>query len=84
MLQTRENLVVNEQIIPAQAETGDLGRAIRDGLGGRWVRLFKDIEGVHCDLGKVRQIENIDASDPSNLVITLNNGQRFIVRIIAA
>lgn len=65
--------------------TRDLGLAIMAHLEGREVsRWHEDTAG---DLTEDREagdvVEIVDASDPNNLHVTLGNGERFIVRIVA-
>lgn len=60
--------------------TRDIGLAIRDHIEGKPVwRLEADTEIADSD----REVTEVDASDPNNLIVYLENGQTFTVRIIA-
>lgn len=63
-----------------QILTSDIGFAIRDLLDG------KSVEAVSSDGCETFAfpIDFIDDSDPDNPTIVMANGQRFIVRIVAA
>ena len=66
-----------------QATTRDVGLAIRDFLEGRDFQLY--VDGKDGDLlhGGDATADVVDASDPNNLNVVLDNGQTFTVRIIA-
>jgi hypothetical protein len=60
--------------------TRDIGLAIRDHIEGKPVwRFDEDTEIADSD----REVAEVDASDPNNLVLHMDNGQTFTVRIIA-
>ena len=69
---------------PVEADTRDIGLAVRDFLEGRMVSIHQDNE----DLGTLvpvadAAVDAIDASDPNNLIVALDNGQRFTLRVVA-
>jgi hypothetical protein len=65
-------------------QTRDLGIAIRDALEGESLIVFEEDagDGIY-ESPYLRVAEIIDASDPNNLVVHLDNGQLFTIRIIA-
>ena len=71
--------------ININATTRDIGFAIRDHLAARNVDVLRpdDTEGLEAAAGRL-YIEAVDASDPDNLLVHGENGQRFRVRIFAA
>lgn len=70
-----------------QAATRDLGLAISGLAEGMEFPGYVEsgVEGEECELVKSGwfAIDHVDASDPDNLVIHLDNGQAFTLRIIA-
>ena len=63
-----------------RATTRDVGLAIRDLLEGQWISvLIKDVEHQAA-----RKVHFVDVSDANNPVFHLDNGQQFILRIIAS
>lgn len=66
-----------------QAQTRDLGLAIRDFLEGSWIHTFIDHNGELIESNDLRTVETVDASDPDNLRLSLDNGQTFTVRIVS-
>lgn len=67
-----------------KALTRDLGIAIRDALEDENFHILKEEEGELIESGQMVEITVIDVSDPDNPIVELENGQRFIIRIIAA
>ena len=66
-----------------QASTRDLGLAIRDFLEGQEFQIFADDEDGELLHAGDASAETVDASDPNNLIVALDNGQTFTVIIIA-
>jgi hypothetical protein len=60
--------------------TRDIGLAIRDFIEGQSFHRFDD----DVELPGLHEMIVVDCSDPDNLEVHCENGQRFIVRIIAA
>lgn len=67
-----------------KALTRDLGIAIRDALEDENFHILKEEEGELIESGQMVEITVIDVSDPDNPIVELENGQQFIIRIIAA
>lgn len=68
----------------ARATTRDLGLAIRDFLEGRdFLEYGYGGDGDLVETGKTYQVQFIDVSDANNPRFHLDNGQTFVVRIIA-
>ncbi len=67
-----------------RALTRDLGIAFRDFMQDASIHVLKEEDGELKESGEMRDIVGIDVSDADNPVVVLDNGQRFIVRIIAA
>jgi hypothetical protein len=69
---------------PVAADTRDIGLAVRDFLEGRPVSIHQENEdGGMLDPVADAAVDAIDASDPNNLIVALDNGQRFTLRVIA-
>lgn len=73
---------------PGKALTRDLGIAIADLLeqyadGGATVHVLKDEDGELNESGHIREVLDVDRSDPDNLKVRLDNGQTFTVRIVS-
>ncbi len=69
-----------------KATTRDLGLAIRDFLDDREFYHFEEGADESSELHESEEtfeIADVDVSDPNNLKIRLDNGQSFLVRIIA-
>ncbi len=66
-----------------KAQTRDLGIAIRDFLHDQDFHLLKETGDGLEESGDMREIVDIDASDPNNLFVLLDNRQTFIIRIVA-
>jgi carbonic anhydrase len=63
--------------------TRDIGILIRDFIEGRECFEFtEDASGDLIETGFRATVECVDASDPNNLIVTLDNGEAFTVRII--
>ena len=70
--------------VPVEANTRDIGLAITSFLEGRRFSIHHENEdGGTLDPVADAAIEAIDASDPNNLVLMVDGGQRFTVRVIA-
>ena len=70
--------------VSVEANTRDIGLAISSFLEGRTFSIHhENDDGGTLDPVADAAIEAIDASDPNNLVLMLDGGQRFTVRIIA-
>jgi hypothetical protein len=70
--------------VSVEANTRDIGLAISSFLEGRTFSIHhENEEGGTLDPVADAAIEAIDASDPNNLVLMLDGGQRLTVRIIA-
>src|SRR5271168_3291551 len=70
--------------VSVEANTHDIGLAISSFLEGRTFSIHhENDDGGTLDPIADAAIEAIDASDPNNLVLMLDGGQRFTVRIIA-
>lgn len=65
------------------ALTHDLGIAIRDFLEDQEFHLFDNSAGEMEETEDTRHVEFVDVSDPNNLIVMIDNGQTFTVRIIA-
>ena len=76
-----------------QFTTRDVGLAIRDNLEQAQVHHFVEGEGVggefvHIEDGRefvsreIVDVIAVDVSDPSNIIIQLDNGQCFTCRIV--
>ena len=67
-----------------KAKTSDIGLAIKDACVGEWINVIEKVNGGpgtrHIN---ERKIVSIDADDPHNPIVMLDNGQRFVVRIIS-
>ena len=71
-------------MVSVEANTRDIGLAISSFLKGRtFSNHHENDDGGTLDPVADAAIEAIDASDPNNLVLMLDGGQRFTVRIIA-
>ena len=71
--------------VPVEANTRDIGLAIASFLEGRRFSIHHEKEdGGTLDPVADAAIEAIDASDPNNLVLMVDGGQRFTVRIVAS
>ena len=69
---------------PVEADTRDIGLAVRDFLEGRTLSIHHDNEdGGTLDPVADAAVDAIDASDPNNLIVALDNGQRFTLRVVA-
>ena len=69
---------------PVEADTRDIGLAVRDFLEGRTLSIHRDNEdGGMLDPVADAAVDAIDASDPNNLIVVLDNGQRFTLRVVA-
>lgn len=70
--------------VPLEANTRDVGLAICNFLEGRTFSIHQedDAAGTLAPVADAA-IETVDTSDPTNLIVMLDNGQRFTVRIIA-
>jgi len=67
-----------------EAVTRDIGLAVRDGLEHlTHVTLWRDDEHGDDEARGQLEIFDVDASDADNLILELNNGQKFTIRIIA-
>ncbi len=66
-----------------KAQTRDLGIAIRDFLDDQDFHLLKETDDGLEESGDMREVVDIDASDPNNLFVLLDNRQTFIIRIVA-
>ena len=66
-----------------KATTRDLGLAIRDFLDDQYFHVLEETDDGLEESGDMRKIVSIDVSDPNNLKIKLDNGQAFVVRILA-
>jgi hypothetical protein len=66
------------------ATTRDVGLAVRDALE-HLTHFFVYQEDEHGDPMEDGQVEifDVDASDASNLVLRLTNGQQFTIHIVA-
>ena len=70
--------------VSVEANTRDIGLAISSFLEGRTFSIHhENDDGGTLDPVADAAIEAIDASDPNNLVLMIDGGQRFTVRIIA-
>jgi hypothetical protein len=70
--------------VSVEANTRDIGLAISCFLEGRTFSIHhENDDGGTLDPVADAAIEAIDASDPNNLVLMVDGGQRFTVRIIA-
>ena len=70
--------------VSVEANTRDIGLAISNFLEGRTFSIHhENDDGGTLDPVADAAIEAIDASDPNNLVLMIDGGQRFTVRIIA-
>lgn len=68
-----------------QFSTRDIGLAIRDFLEQQYVHHFADTpEGDIEQIDGEEEVVAVDVSDPSNLIVSLYNGQQFTVRIFAS
>jgi len=68
----------------ANVQTRDIGLAIRDFCIDRHISVFtEDIKGNLTEHESERSINSINAHDPTNLIFSLDNGQEFIVKVIA-
>lgn len=66
-----------------KATTRDVGLAIRDFLEGQDFQIYAEDKDGTLLHGGDAAAEIVDASDPNNLNVVLDNGQTFTVRIIA-
>ena len=67
---------------PTKAQTRDIGLAIRDAFEyEEQIFIFNEENGELIETNELRDVSQIDASDPDNLLVVLDNGQRFRVRI---
>ena len=70
--------------VPIEANTRDIGLAITSFLEGRRFSIHQENEdGGTLDPVADAAIEAIDASDPNNVILVVDGGQRFTVRVIA-
>ena len=70
--------------VPVEANTRDVGLAVYNFLEGRTFSIHQDNEdGGTLDPVADAAVDAIDASDPNNLIVALDNGQRFTVRVVA-
>jgi hypothetical protein len=70
--------------VPVEANTRDVGLAVCAFLEGRTFSIHQDNEdGGTLDPVADAAVTAIDASDPDNLIVALDNGQRFTVRVVA-
>ncbi len=69
---------------PVEADTRDVGLAVRDFLEGRTLSIHQENEdeGTLVPVADAA-VDSIDASDPNNLIVALDNGQRFTLRVVA-
>ena len=67
------------------ANTCDIGLMIRDMIEGQEFTLYGEEKEEIGNLEKLgyANVETVDCSDPNNLILVLNNGQQFTVRIFA-
>jgi hypothetical protein len=63
--------------------TKDLGLAIRDFIEEHKFCAFEEVNGEINPTKDWQKIQFVDCGDPSNLLVHLENGQRFRVRIFA-
>ena len=69
---------------PVVANMRDVGLAVCNFLEGRTFSIHQDNEdGGALDPVADAAVTAIDASDPDNLIVALDNGQRFTVRVVA-
>jgi hypothetical protein len=69
-----------------QANTKDLGLALRYFLQGESFPCYRegpDVKGELHESEEIREIEFVDVSDANNPVVQLDNGQKFTIRIFA-
>ncbi len=64
---------------PVEADTRDIGLAVRDFLS---IHQENEDEGTLVPVADAA-VDSIDASDPNNLIVALDNGQRFTLRVVA-
>lgn len=70
--------------VPVEVNTRDVGLAVYNFLEGRTFSIHQDNEdGGTLDAIADAAVDAIDASDPNNLIVALDNGQRFTVRVVA-
>lgn len=69
--------------ITAPAHTGDLGLAIADFIDGRQFELYRHDDPEMPGRDEFAKVDAVDRSDKNNLIVVLDNGQAFTVRIIA-
>ncbi len=70
--------------VSVEANTRDIGLAISSFPKGRtFSNHHENDDGGTLDPVADAAIEAIDASDPNNLVLMVDGGQRFTIRIIA-
>ena len=66
---------------PVEADTRDIGLAVRDFLS---IHQENEDEGTLVPVADAAAaVDAIDASDPNNLIVALDNGQRFTLRVVA-
>ncbi len=69
--------------ITEPTHTGDLGLAIADFIESRQFELYDHTHPEMPGRDEFARIDVVDRSDKNNLIVVLDNGQSFTVRIIA-
>lgn len=68
--------------ITAPAQTGDLGLAIADFIDGRQFELYRHDDPEMPGRDEFAKVDFVDRSDKNNLIVALETGERFVVRIV--